>query len=142
MTRPGVPTLHVITRALRNTPVPMTSPITIAVAASRPSPRTSVILTLSRGFCLLSRSWLLPSLPFVASAFSPLRGFRLQAEDRASIQRERVERIARRHQQILMSVEHVGLRRVRHLADARVPQRRAVRRVERDDVAARVAAEP
>src|SRR3954452_9177615 len=41
MTIPGVPTLHVITRDLRKTPVPMTSPITIAIAARAPSPRTS-----------------------------------------------------------------------------------------------------
>src|SRR3954470_17781342 len=41
ITSTGVPTLHVITRAFRKTPVPMTSPMTIDVAASRPSPRTS-----------------------------------------------------------------------------------------------------
>ena len=39
-TIPGVPTLQVMTRALRNTPVPMTSPMRIALEASRPSPRT------------------------------------------------------------------------------------------------------
>src|SRR4051812_27368728 len=42
-TRLGVPTLHVITRAFRNTPVPMTTPVTIDMAANRPSPRTSVL---------------------------------------------------------------------------------------------------
>jgi len=42
-TNPGVPTLQVMTRAFKNTPVPMTTPITIAVAASSPSPRTSVV---------------------------------------------------------------------------------------------------
>src|SRR5687768_15510461 len=42
MTIPGVSTLHVITRALRNTPVPMTPPTTMAVAGRSPRPRTSV----------------------------------------------------------------------------------------------------
>src|SRR5688572_27974100 len=37
---PGVSTLQVMTRALRNTPVPMTLPTTSEKAASRPRPRT------------------------------------------------------------------------------------------------------
>ncbi len=42
-TFPGVPTLHVITRAFRKTPVPMTFPMMIDTAATSPSPRTSVM---------------------------------------------------------------------------------------------------
>src|SRR5882724_5042138 len=41
MTRPGVPTLQVITRDFRKTPVPMTLPITMDVAAIGPRPRMS-----------------------------------------------------------------------------------------------------
>src|ERR1051325_11085324 len=38
---PGVPTLHVITRALRNTPVPMTFATLTEIAATKPRPRMS-----------------------------------------------------------------------------------------------------
>src|SRR5438552_914352 len=38
---PGVPTLQVITRAFKNTPVPMTFATLTAIAAIKPRPRTS-----------------------------------------------------------------------------------------------------
>jgi hypothetical protein len=41
---PGVPTLHVITRAFKKTPVPMTLPITMEAAATKVKPRMSVTL--------------------------------------------------------------------------------------------------
>ena len=40
---PGVPTLHVITRALRNTPVPMMLATLTEIAAISPSPRMSCV---------------------------------------------------------------------------------------------------
>jgi hypothetical protein len=45
MTSPGVPTLHVITRAFRKTPVPIMFAMFTEVAAVRPSPRTRPTLT-------------------------------------------------------------------------------------------------
>src|SRR5688572_1764115 len=42
ITRPGEPTLQVITRDLRKTPVPITLPTTMEVAAITPRPRMSV----------------------------------------------------------------------------------------------------
>ena len=51
------------------------------------------------------------------------------------------KRVVARDEQVLMTVQHVRLRRCRHAVDARVPQRLAVGGVERDDVAAAVAGE-
>ena len=42
MTKPGVSTLHIITRVFRKIPVPMTLPTTIETDAKTPRPRTSV----------------------------------------------------------------------------------------------------
>lgn len=47
---PGVPTLQVITRALRNTPVPMTLATLTEIAAIRPSPRISSVCFEVSGF--------------------------------------------------------------------------------------------
>ena len=44
-----MPTLHVMTRAFRKTPVPMTFPITTAVAVSKPSPRTRLVFVVVSG---------------------------------------------------------------------------------------------
>jgi hypothetical protein len=44
MTISGDPTLHVITRAFKKTPVPMTLPMTMEAAATNVRPRMSVIL--------------------------------------------------------------------------------------------------
>ena len=44
------------------------------------------------------------------------------------VQRERVQRVAGGHQNVLAAVHHVGLWRIRDLADRGVPQRRAVGR--------------
>jgi hypothetical protein len=49
MTVPGVPTLQVMTRVFKKTPVPMMLPTTIEMAAIRPRPRMSVML-LGAGF--------------------------------------------------------------------------------------------
>src|SRR5207244_1660919 len=57
------------------------------------------------------------------------------------VQSECEQRIARSHQQILMAVEHVRLRRVRHLTDVRVPQNLSVGRIVGHDVATEIAAE-
>ena len=47
---------------------------------------------------------------------------RLQRTD-TSIQRKRIQPIAGRNQHMLTAIDQVGLRSVRHVADARVPQR-------------------
>ena len=47
---PGVPTLQVITRALRNTPVPMTFATLTEIAAIKPSPRISSVCFEVSGF--------------------------------------------------------------------------------------------
>src|SRR5438874_2674968 len=57
------------------------------------------------------------------------------------IQRERIQRVTGRHENVLTPVDQVGFRRVRHRADLRVPERLAVRRIERDEIARYVAAE-
>ena len=58
-----------------------------------------------------------------------------------SIDRERIQGIAARDQQILMAVDCISLRRIRHVAQMRMPERLPVRRIVRHDVAARVARE-
>ena len=45
MTQFGLPTLHVITRALRKTPVPITFPMITETAASSPRPRINLYLS-------------------------------------------------------------------------------------------------
>ena len=57
------------------------------------------------------------------------------------VQREGVERVVGRDQDVLAPVEHVGRRRVGDVADVRVPDRRAGDRVLGDEVAAVVAGE-
>src|SRR5205807_6198203 len=47
---PGVPTLHVITRAFRNTPVPMTFATLTEIAATSPRPRMSSVWFEVSGF--------------------------------------------------------------------------------------------
>jgi hypothetical protein len=44
MTMPGVPTLQVMMRAFRKTPVPMTLPMTMEAAATSVRPRIRVTL--------------------------------------------------------------------------------------------------
>ena len=60
MTIPGLPTLQVITRAFRKTPLPMTSLIRIDVAAIRPRPRMTWSLgrvgVTGKEFCHTPRS--------------------------------------------------------------------------------------
>jgi len=51
-TQPGEPTLHVITRAFKNTPVPITFPMITEIAATSPRPRTSEPLSM---FCAAMR---------------------------------------------------------------------------------------
>src|SRR4051812_7858049 len=57
------------------------------------------------------------------------------------VKRERIERVAGGDEDLLPAVDQVGFRRVRHLSDLRVPQRVAIRRIERDEVTGDVAAE-
>src|SRR6187455_1834048 len=57
------------------------------------------------------------------------------------VQRERVQRVVHGDEHVLLPGVHVGLQRVGRRADARVPQRIAVGRVERDEAAAAVAGE-
>ena len=57
------------------------------------------------------------------------------------VQRKRVQFVANRDEQVLTAVEHVGLRRRGDVADVRMPERRAGRRVVGHDVAASVARE-
>src|SRR4051812_42121622 len=59
----------------------------------------------------------------------------------ALIQRERVQRVADGNEHVLLAVHRIRLRRVGDRADSRMPQRLAVRRVIRDEVAAAVPAE-
>src|SRR5262249_42267647 len=51
-----------------------------------------------------------------------------------SIQHEREQCIACCSENVLMAVDHIRLRRIRHLADAAMPQSFAVRRIERYEV--------
>src|SRR4051812_16796273 len=55
--------------------------------------------------------------------------------DGSSIQTECVQRVAGGGQDVLLSVHHVGLGCIRNLADLRMPQELAVRRVECDEIA-------
>src|SRR5262245_34003878 len=57
------------------------------------------------------------------------------------VQDKIVYRVADRHQHMLFAVEHVRLRRVRDVPDARVPDRLAGLRVEGHEIAAAVARE-
>src|SRR4051794_20897863 len=59
----------------------------------------------------------------------------------ASLEREREQRIPTGHQDVLLAVERVRLRRVRHVSQPRVPQRRAVRWIEGDEIASAIAGE-
>src|SRR5688500_8578105 len=69
---------------------------------------------------------------------SALRGSRRTV---TSVKSKRVERVADRDEDVLLAVEEIGLRRVRDVADPRVPQRLALLGIERDEVAAAVAGE-
>src|SRR5262245_2962859 len=86
---------------------------------------------------------------YVASAFRRTgRQVRLKPDTTYSserktalVQPEGVQHVAGGGQNILLAVERVGLGRVRHSPEARVPERRAVGRIERDEVAAAVSGE-
>src|SRR5688572_28204194 len=59
----------------------------------------------------------------------------------SSIQPECVQQISGGHEDVLAAVEHEGLRRIRHVAQPRVPKRGAVGRVESHEVAGAIAGE-
>ena len=60
---------------------------------------------------------------------------------RSFAQRERKQRVARGDEHVLPAVDHVRLRRIGDVADARVPEDAAILRVVGDEVAADVAGE-
>src|SRR5437762_7415118 len=63
----------------------------------------------------------------------------LVLNSRPSVEHERPDHIPGRGDQVLVTVEHVGLRRVRDPADASVPERLAIGGIVRDKVAGAVA---
>src|SRR5262245_55448711 len=88
-------------------------------------------------FCLMSRPPLLTrrrirlTRPLVNSFTSSQTAATVR---NASINSERIDRVSRSYQNILVCVDHVCLRSIRHLADVAMPENFSVCRIERDQI--------
>src|SRR6185503_17277988 len=153
------PTGHAAVRGIRLTTLPARSLAAMRSLSAAISGRTCGFGTLSNhsdqlpepGSCTihmpdrsrasLSCAWTPAGASSAAAMTHAMERIDVIGVSWSGIQRKRKQRVAGGDQHVLAAVDHVGLGRVRHLADRRVPQRVAVGGIVGDEVAVRIAAE-